>query len=127
MGLLTIPAIGLIYFFKNYQTITTKNFIFANTVVVAILLFIFKLLAPNILLYFSTLEIFFVNSIGLPFNSGSIIAGIILIAVFYFSIKLTRQRGFKHLNTGVLCIAFLLIGFSTWLMLPIRANANVLG
>ena len=126
MGLLTIPAIGLIYFFKNYQTITTKNFIIANTVVVAILLFIFKLLAPNILLYFSTLEIFFVNSIGLPFNSGSIIAGIILIAVFYFSIKLTRQRGFKHLNTGVLCIAFLLIGFSTWLMLPIRANANVI-
>ena len=57
----------------------------------------------------STLEIFFVNSIGLPFNSGSIIAGIILIAVFYFSIKLTRQRGFKHLNTGVLCIAFLLL------------------
>ena len=26
MGLLTIPAIGLIYFFKNYQTVTTKKF-----------------------------------------------------------------------------------------------------
>ena len=71
MGLLTIPAIGLIYFFKNYKTVTVKNFIIANVVVVAILLFIFKLLAPNILRYFSGLEIFFVNSIGLPFNSGS--------------------------------------------------------
>ena len=125
MGLLTIPAIGLIYFFKNYQTITTKNFIIANLSVVAILLFIFKLLAPNILLYFSAIEIFFINSIGLPFNSGSVIAGIVLIAAFYLSIKFTRQKGLRHINTGILCLAFLLIGFSTWLMLPIRANANV--
>jgi len=125
MGLLTIPAIGLIYFFKNYQTITTKNFIIANLSVVAILLFIFKLLAPNILLYFSAIEIFFINSIGLPFNSGSVIAGIVLIATFYFSIKFTRRKGLRHINTGILCLAFLLIGFSTWLMLPIRANANV--
>ncbi len=76
MGLLTIPAIGLIYYFKNYKTVTVKNFIIANVVSVAILLFIFKLLAPNILNIFSVFEIFFVNSIGLPFNSGSIIAGI---------------------------------------------------
>lgn len=51
MGLLTIPAIGLLYYFKNYKTITIKNFIIANIVVVAILLFVFKLLAPNILRY----------------------------------------------------------------------------
>jgi hypothetical protein len=125
MGLLTIPAIGLIYFFKNYKTVTIKNFIIANVVVVAILLFIFKLLAPNILRYFSVLEIFFVNSIGLPFNSGSIIACIVLVAAFYFGIKYTRDKGFKLLNTGILCLAFVIIGFSTWLMLPIRANANV--
>ncbi len=125
MGLLTIPAIGLIYFFKNYKTVTVKNFIIANVAVVAILLFIFKLLAPNILRYFSTLEIFFVNSIGLPFNSGSVIAGIILIAAFYFGIKYTNDKGLKHLNTGILCLGFVIIGFSTWLMLPIRANVNV--
>ena len=64
MGLLTIPAIGLLYYFKNYKTINVKNFIIANLVVVAILLFVFKLLAPNILRYFSALEIFFVNSVG---------------------------------------------------------------
>ena len=125
MGLLTIPAIGLIYFFKNYKTVTVQNFIIANVVVVAILLFIFKLLAPNILRYFSALEIFFVNSIGLPFNSGSVIAGVLLVAAFYFGIKYTREKGLRHLNTAVLCLAFVIIGFSTWLMLPIRANANV--
>jgi len=125
MGLLTIPAIGLIYYFKNYKTVTIKNFIIANVATVAILLFIFKLLAPNILKLFSTLEIFFVNSVGLPFNSGSIIAGILLVALIYFGIKYTREKQYKHLNTGILCLTFIIIGFSTWLMLPIRANANV--
>jgi hypothetical protein len=125
MGLLTIPAIGLLYYFKNYKTITLKNFIIANVTVVAILLFVFKLLAPNILRYFSALEIFFVNSVGLPFNSGSIIALVILILVIYSGLKFTKSKGLVKLNTALLCVTFIVIGFTTWLMLPIRANANV--
>ncbi|MGJ8734859.1 MAG: protein O-mannosyl-transferase family, partial [Cellulophaga sp.] len=125
MGLLTIPAIGLVYYFKNYKTVTLKSFIIANAVSVAVLLFIFKLLAPNILKIFSVFEIFFVNTIGLPFNSGSIIAGLLLVAVIYYALHYTRQKNFVHLNTGILCLTFVIIGFSTWLMLPIRANANV--
>jgi len=125
MGLLTIPAIGLLYYFKNYKTITPKNFILANIVVVAVLLFIFKLLAPNILRYFSALEIFFVNSVGLPFNSGSIIALILLVLFIYLGLNYSKKKGHVILNTSLLCITFIIIGFTTWLMLPIRANANV--
>lgn len=125
MGLLTIPAIGLIYFFKNHKTVTIKNFIIANLVSVAILLFIFKLLAPNILRIFSGFEIFFVNSIGLPFNSGSVIAGLSVVALIYYGLKFTHKKGYKHFNTGILCVSFIIIGFSSWLMLPIRANAHV--
>jgi len=125
MGLLTIPAIGLIYYFKHYKKVTLLNFIAANVISVAVLLFVFKLLAPNILRLFSGLEIFFVNVIGLPFNSGSIIAGVLLVAGIYFSLKYTRNKGYKHINTGILCLTFVIIGFSSWLMLPIRANANV--
>ncbi len=44
MGLLTLPAIGMLYYFKHYQKITLKGFLIANTVSVAVLLFIFKLL-----------------------------------------------------------------------------------
>lgn len=125
MGLLTIPVIGLIYYFKNHKTVTIQNFIIANVASVAVLLFVFKLLAPNILKIFSAFEIFFVNSIGLPFNSGSIIAGLLLVAVIFYALRYTRQKNYVHLNTAVLCLTFIIIGFSTWLMLPIRANANV--
>ncbi|WP_430467342.1 protein O-mannosyl-transferase family [Winogradskyella ouciana] len=126
MGLLTIPAIGLIYYFKNYKTITVKNFIIANVASAAILLFIFKLLLPSTLQLFGNLEVFFVNSIGLPFNSGTIITGLLVIALFYFGLNYTRKKGMIHANTLVLCLMFIFIGFSSWMMLPIRANANVI-
>jgi len=125
MGLLTIPAIGLIYFFKNYKPITIKKFILANVVVVVILMFVFKLLAPNVLRYFSVLEVFFVNSVGLPFNSGTVIAGILLVTFFYYLLNYTIKNNLKTLNTVSLCVLFILIGFSSWIMLPIRANSDV--
>ncbi len=124
MGLLTIPAIGFLYFFKKYKKVTVKNFIIANIVTVGILLFIFKLLLPMTLKFFSASELFFVNDIGLPFNSGTIVAGLLFVALFYFGLKYTRKNGLAIYNTLILCILFILIGFSSWLMLPIRANAG---
>lgn len=124
MALLTIPAIGFLYFFKNYKVITLKNFIIANVVVIAVLLFIFKLLLPMTMGFFGKTEVFMVNSLGLPFDSGTIFVTLVVIAFFYFGLKYTKQKGFVFYNTIILCILFILIGFSTWMMLPIRANAN---
>ncbi len=124
MGLLSIPAIGLLYYFKNYKTITPKNFIVANVVVVFILLFIFKLLLPNTLKLFGTTEVFFVNALGLPFNSGTIVLAIAIAIAFFYGFKITRKRNFPLLNTLLLCVLFIFIGFSSWVMLPIRANAG---
>ncbi len=124
MALLTIPAIGFLYFFKHYKEVTIKNFIIANVVVVAILLFIFKLLLPLTMAFFGKTEVFMVNELGMPFDSGTIFVVLLLIAFFYFGLKYTHNKGYVHFNTLILCILFILIGFSTWMMLPIRANAN---
>ena len=124
MGLLTIPAIGFLYFFKNFSKVTIKNFIIANIVVVVVLMFIFKLLLPYTLSFFAASEVFFINTIGLPFNSGTIIATLVILAAFYFGLKYTFRKSYYQLNTLLLCIMFILIGFSSWIMLPIRANAN---
>lgn len=125
MALLTIPAIGFLYFFKNYKTVTVKNFIIANVVVVAILLFIFKLLLPWTMAFFGKTEIFMINSLGMPFDSGTIFVALLLIGLFYLGFKRTQQKGQVFYNTIILCVLFIFIGFSTWMMLPIRANANV--
>lgn len=124
MALLAIPAVGFLYFFKHYKDVTIKNFIIANIVVIAILLFIFKLLLPLTMAFFGKTEVFMVNELGMPFNSGTIFVVLLLTAFFYFGLKYTRIKGHVHFNTLILCILFILIGFSTWIMLPIRANAN---
>ena len=124
MGLLTIPAVGYIYFFKTTKRVTPKNFIIATLVVVGVLLFVFKLLLPYTLSFFAGAELFFVNSIGLPFHSGTIIAGLIIAGAFYYLINYTRKKGYRQLNLIMLCLLFVLIGFSSWIMLPIRANAG---
>ena len=124
MGLLTIPAMGMLYYFKNYKTITFKGFITANIVSVAILLFIFKLLLPLTLALFGKMEVYFVNNLGFSFNSGTLFTAFLLIGFFIYSLRFTRKNNYVNLNTGILCILFVFLGFSSWIMLPIRANAN---
>lgn len=124
MGFLAIPSIGLLYYFKKYKTTTVKNFLLANIIVIALLMLVYKFSLTYVLKLFGWSEVFFINSIGLPFNSGSIIMGLIFIAAFYFGLRYTRKNNFYTGNTIVLCLMFLIFGFSSWLMLPIRANAK---
>lgn len=124
LSLLVIPAIVLLYFFKTYKNITIKTTAIATIVSILVLVFVFKFLFPFTLKFFSASELFFINNIGLPYNSGSIIAGIILIIGFYFGLNYTRKKEFVGANTLIVSILFIIIGFSSWMMLPIRANAN---
>ena len=125
MGFLAIPSIGLLYYFKKYKQTTVRNFLLANTIVVVILILVYKFSLTYVLKLFGWSEVFFINEIGLPFNSGTIIMGILFAAAFYFGLQYTRKNNYLTANTIILCGLFLFVGFSSWLMLPIRANANV--
>ena len=124
LSLLVIPAIVMLYFFKTYKNINIKSTIVATVLSVFVLILVFKFIFPFTLKFFSVSELFFINSVGLPFNSGSIIAAIILVALFFFSLKYTRNKKKLTANTLILSLLFIVIGFSSWMMLPIRANAN---
>ena len=124
MGLLALPSIGLLYYFKKYSEFNIKKFVLANVISVSILLFIFKLLLPSTLSLFGNLEVFFVNDLGLPFNSGTIFTAILLVSIFYYGLSYTSKKKLYWLNTTILCLTFVFVGFSSWLMLPIRSNAN---
>ena len=132
MGLLVIPAIVMIYYFKNQESILKSlnvnpilGFFIANAIGLAILMGIFKLLLPSTLKFFSAIELLFVNNFGLPFNSGTLAAFVVIVYLFYFLINYTRKKGLINANTLTLCFLFIFIGFSSWIILPIRANANV--
>ncbi|MDH3796886.1 MAG: DUF2723 domain-containing protein, partial [Flavobacteriaceae bacterium] len=117
MGFLAIPSIGLLYYFKRYKTTTVKNFAIANIAVIGILFLVYKFSLTYVLKLFGWSEVFFVNSLGLPFNSGTLIMGVIMAAAFYYGLRYTRRNNYKMANTLVLCVMFLILGFSSWLML----------
>ncbi|MCG8837109.1 DUF2723 domain-containing protein [Tenacibaculum dicentrarchi] len=124
LSLLVIPSIVMLYFFKTYKNITLKTTAVATLISILVLAFVFKFLFPFTLKFFSVSELFFINEIGLPYNTGTIIAGIILIGLFFFGLSFTRKNNLVMANTLVLSVLFIMIGFSSWLMLPIRANAD---
>src|SRR5690606_36716533 len=90
MALLAIPSIGYLYYFKKYPQVSIKNFCFATIVVVAVLLVVCGFFCPYTMILFRQSENFFINSIGSPFSSGTIIAFCRVKCLFFFGLKRTR-------------------------------------
>ncbi|RZJ53709.1 MAG: DUF2723 domain-containing protein [Flavobacterium sp.] len=123
MCMLAIPAVCLVYYARNYE-FTWKNFLWANAITLGILIIVFKIIFPVIMSLFGKLEIFFVNGVGLPFHSGTIAGFVILVAICYFILKYARQAKKNIYQTIALSVVYMMIGFSCWMVIPIRANAN---
>ncbi len=123
--LLVIPAIGLIYYFKKFKKqYNLRHFIIANIIIAFIFGVIFKIIFPYTMKFFGVMEIFAINTLGLPFNSGTFIAMVVLVAAITGGLYFSYKKGKYYLNTAILSITFMLVGFSCWLVIPIRANAN---
>lgn len=121
---LTIPAISMIYYFKKTEKVTPRGFILANLIAIVVLGVVFKGIIPFTLNAFGKLEIFFVNSLGMPFNSGSIFAVLLFVAVLYFGLDYSRKRQKPLWNTAILSVIFIMIGYTSFITLAIRSNAN---
>lgn len=124
LNLLVIPAVVFIYYFKKFKTVTRKGIIITSILSIIILGGIQAGIIPMIVRLAAWFEITAVNSIGLPFNSGTIIYGILLIGGIVFGLRYTTKKVKPILNTIILCFTVILIGYSTFLILVIRSQAN---
>ncbi len=123
LNLLAIPAIVYVYYYKKY-TYSNKGFIIAGIVSLAILTVIMYLVIPGIVELAGKFELFFVNSIGMPFNSGTIIYFLIITVIIAGGLYYSYLKRKVVLNTIILAFLFILIGYSSFFMIVIRANAN---
>ena len=121
---LTIPAIGMIYYFKKYPNPTRNGFIVANGVSIAVLGLVFAFIIPIVLKLFSTLGITFVNNFGLPFHSGTVAATLILVGAVVFGVLWTARKEKPLAQQAVLAVMLIVMGYSTFIILAIRSNAN---
>lgn len=123
LNLLAIPAIVYVFYYKKF-TPSIKGFVLAGLISLFILGFIMSFIIPWIVKLAGNFELFFVNTLGLPFNVGTIIYFMLLIGAIVFGIQYTRRKGKVILNTAILSLMFILIGYSSFFLLIIRANAN---
>jgi len=123
LNLLAIPAVVFIYYFKNYEY---SNGGFIKTFLLAVLLTggIQAIIIPGIVSLAGKFELFFVNTIGLPFHFGTIIYFALMIAGIVYGLNYCKKNN-KHIwATAIMSFTVLLIGYSTFFALVIRSNAN---
>lgn len=178
LNLLCLPAIVLVYYFKKNPNANFKGSVLAlitSAVLVAIVLYG---MVPGVVKVGGWFELFFVNTLGLSFNSGviayliilasiliwgiyesytqkskarmnisflltialvgipfyghgitSIIIGIIVLgalAFYLFSDNINEKYkvSSRVLNTSLLCVMMILIGYSSYSLIVIRSIAN---
>lgn len=124
LNLLAIPAITYVVYFKKFKKTDWKGFVLAGGVSLFVLSFIMYFIIPITLKLAGSFELFFTNTIGLPFNWGSIIFFITLVSIIIWAIRYTQLKKKLVAHLAILSITFILIGYSSFFMIVIRANAN---
>lgn len=123
LALLVIPAICLIYYFKNYKY-TAKGFWATIGIGIALVAIIFYGILDKFIAIGTGSERMFVNGFGAPFGTGMIIYTVIIFGAVIWGIRRAIQKGKRMLYLGLMSFVMLMIGLSSYAMVLIRADAQ---
>ena len=124
LNLLTIPALALIWYFRRTEQTTWKGVLLALVAGCAALLFINNLIIPYTVWLGAMVDVFFVNTLHLPVNSGMALFALLLIGGLGWLCWYTHRHGRVVANTLLLCVTMILVGYSSYASVTIRAAAN---
>ncbi len=123
LNLLAIPAIGLIYYHRKYP-VTTKGTIYALLISAVVLLVILYGIVPGVIQVAVWFELLFVQSMGLPMNTGLYIYTILFIGAIVFGLYYSLKNRKVVLNSALLFVTVILIGYGSYAALIIRSSAE---
>ena len=119
LNLLCIPAIVLVYCYRRFPNIELKGSLIALAVSFVIVAAVLYGVVPGIITVGGWFELFFVNTLGCPFNTGEVVYIFLLVAVVIWAIyetytdkSLRRQNLAFVLSVGMLGIPFYGWGWS---------------
>ena len=92
LNLLCLPAIVLVYYYKKYPNANLKGSLLALGLSLVLVAAVLYGVVPGIVKVGGWFELFFVNSVGLPFNTGLVIYILALIGVVGAAIWSTTQH-----------------------------------
>ena len=126
LSLLVIPVIVFVWYYRSHEgekmTIWKGLLMLAiSGLVLALILF---LIIPGVPKLIATVDRWFVNGLGAPFNLGAAIFSLLIFALCFLLLAVFRKKNKPVAHTALLCLTCILIGYSVFAVIVIRANAN---
>ncbi len=124
LNLLTIPALTFIWYYRKVKTQNTKNAILAlcgSAVLLAVILYGIIPFLPKLAAY---VDLFFVNTLGMKFNTGAVIFLILVLVMTVAALIYTRRKEKVWANTGLLAFLMIFIGYLPFCIIVIRSSAK---
>ncbi|WP_420147034.1 protein O-mannosyl-transferase family [Spirosoma sp.] len=123
LNLVILPALALIYYFHK----SPKPTFWGGIMALGIGLFLLGIInasIPGLPALAFAVERFFVNTLGFPFNMGTIVFSLALLSALGYGIHWSIRRQRVVWNTSLLAVAFLLIGYASYMQVMVRAGFN---
>ncbi|MCX4334950.1 MAG: DUF2723 domain-containing protein [Bacteroidales bacterium] len=126
LNLLTIPALVYLFYYRkrdggHYSFWENVKIFAVSCVILCVVLFGIIPYLPKSAAY---VDLFFVNVLGLPFNSGAIFFVLALLAGCFWGLFETMKRKKVLANSMLLCLTVIVIGFSIFSVVVIRSAAK---
>ena len=126
LNLLAIPALVFMFYYKkredgHYSLWEYVKIFLVSVIILAVILFGVIPYLPKLAAYF---DLFFVNTLGLPFNSGAIFFMVALLGGCFWGLWRTMNKQQVFAATALLCFTTIVIGFSLFSIVIIRSSAK---
>ena len=126
LNLLAIPALVFLFYYRkrengHYSFWENVKIFAVSCVILGVVLFGIIPYLPKSAAY---VDLFFVNVLGLPFNSGAIFFVLALLAGCFWGLFETMKRKKVLANSVLLCLTVIVIGFSIFSVVVIRSVAK---
>ena len=105
LNLLTLPGIVLVYYFKKFE-FSWKGFFISLVISIILLSLLMYGIMPGVVTISSKFDWFFVNTLGLPANSGMVFHVILVAVLFIFAVKFSFSSA-NRVKNGFFAIAAL--------------------
>lgn len=124
LNLLILPAISYLVISKRYQLSFWRKVlaIGLSSAVVGLVMYFF---VPLLLMVISGVELLMVNRMGLPYNSGTVTAVVLISLAFGLGIWYTFKRGYARAFTITVSAALFTLGFGCYAMVLVRGTQNL--
>ncbi|PRY50301.1 uncharacterized protein DUF2723 [Arcticibacter pallidicorallinus] len=124
LSLLVIPAVALVYYFRKQPRPRLRGIFIAFLTGCVLIGMVQYGIVQYLVLAAAKSDLLFVNSFNAPFGSGAVVFLGLIGAAITAGLVISVKRKLYLLNLGLVCLTFVLFGYSSYFMIYIRANAK---